>query len=119
MPLPSLPNLEKGKQTLHLDGSHVTENDELVIFFKRKGFLGNTKISYQPSAKAFDFLVQAFTFLDLGDFFPEGGESLSGAELNNAIHELIKAHSEPVEREMDLREQKGNDGVTRLVPRIG
>lgn len=118
MPLPSLPNLEKGKQSLHLDGSHVTENDELVIFFKRKGFLGNTKISYQPSAKAFDFLVEAFTFLDLGEFFPEGGETLSGAELNQAIHDLIKANDQPVEREMTLKEQVGNDGVTRLVPRI-
>ena len=103
---------------MQLDGSHVDENDRLVLFFKRKGYMGNTALSYQASAKAFDFLVEAFTHLDLGEFFPEGGEELDGAELNNAIHELIKANDQPVERELTLKEQKGDDGVTRLVPRI-
>jgi hypothetical protein len=119
MALPELNKLSAGTQTLHLDGSHVTENDELLIYWKRKGFTGNSKISYQPSAKAFDFLVEAFTHLDLGEFFPDGGEELDGASLNQAIHQLIKDHGEPVEREMTLKEQVGNDGVTRLVPRIG
>lgn len=117
MALPELKNLEAGKQTMQLDGSHVDANDRLVIFFKRKGYKGNTAISYQPSAKAFDFLVEAFTHLDLGEFFPDGGEELDGASLNQAIHELIKANDQPVERELTLKEQKGDDGVTRLVPR--
>ena len=117
MALPTLKNLEAGTQTMQLDGSHVDANNRLVIFFKRKGYMGNTAISYQPSSKAFDFLVEAFTHLELGEFFPDGGAELDGAELNNAIHELIKASTETVERELTLKEQVGDDGVSRLVPR--
>ena len=118
MPLPSRKPLEEGTQVMTLDGSWLSENDELVLYWKRKGFVGSTKLSYQPSSKAFDFLVDAFSHLELGDFFPEGGEEMPSDELNKAIHELFQAHEEPIERELTLRSQKGSDGVTRLVPRI-
>jgi len=80
--------------------------------------MGSVKLSYQPSTRALPFLIKAFTHLDLGDFFPKGGEKLDGKELNEKIHSLLQKAKDPIVRTLDVRERVGNDGITRLVPRM-
>ena len=112
--LPIFASLEEGKEKYTLKNSWLSANHELVLYWERENVLGSVKLSYQPSERAFPFLVRAFTHLELGEFFPKGGADLSGKELNEAIHALISKAKEPIERTLDVRKDKGG----YLVPRI-
>lgn len=118
MPLPTLPSLSAGSGDFTLANSWISPNGEIVLYWEQPPAVGSVKLSYQPSSRALPFLLRAFTHLDLGDFFPKGGEKLDGKVLNEKIHNLLKEAKDPIVRTLDVREQVGNDGVSRLVPRI-
>ena len=118
MPLPTVQTIEEGNGEFTLANSWLSPNGELVLYWEQPPAMGSVKLSYQPSTRALPFLIKAFTHLDLGDFFPKGGEKLDGKELNEKIHNLLEKAKNPIVRTLNVRSQVGADGISRLVPRM-